>query len=61
MSTLTIELSDEVAARVAAASGAQHVKPAQWAREALEKALPAKSNGATAVDAKGWPVGYFEK
>jgi hypothetical protein len=61
MSMLTIELSDEVAARLKAASAAQHVKPAQWAKEAVEKALPATVNGSIAVDAKGWPAGYFEK
>lgn len=61
MSTVTIELSDDAAARLEAASAAQQIKPAQWAREAVEKALPVMSNSAQAVDGKGWPIGYFEK
>jgi hypothetical protein len=40
MSTLTIELPDELAARLAAASEQQHVPPAKLVQEALEKALP---------------------
>ena len=30
-------------------------------RDAITLARPAKSNGITALDSKGWPVGYFEK
>src|SRR5437870_13174214 len=41
MSTLTIELSDELAARLASASERNHVPPAQIVQEALDKALPA--------------------
>jgi hypothetical protein len=41
MSTLTIELPDDLAARLAAASEQAHVPPAQLVRAALEKALPA--------------------
>jgi hypothetical protein len=41
MSTLTIELSDDLAARLATASEQAHVPPAQFVRAALEKALPA--------------------
>ena len=41
MSTLTIELSDDIAARLAAASEREHLPPAQIVQAALEKALPA--------------------
>lgn len=41
MSTLTIELPDDLAARLEAASAQTHVPPAQFVRSALEKALPA--------------------
>jgi hypothetical protein len=41
MSTLTIELPDDLAARLAAASEQAHVPPAHLVRAALEKALPA--------------------
>jgi len=41
MSTLTIELSEELAARLEAASAQAQVPPAQFARATLEKALPA--------------------
>ena len=41
MSTLTIELPDELAARLAAASERQHVPPGEIVREALARALPA--------------------
>jgi predicted transcriptional regulator len=41
MSTLTIELTDDLAARLAAASERQHVPPAQIVQEALEQTLPA--------------------
>ena len=30
-------------------------------RDAITLARPAQSNGTTALDAKGWPMGYFEK
>jgi hypothetical protein len=30
-------------------------------RDAITLARPAKSNGTTELDAKGWPKGYFEK
>ena len=40
MSTLTVELSDDLAARLAAASESKHVPPAQIVAEALEKTLP---------------------
>jgi len=30
-------------------------------RDAIDLARPAKPSGSTALDAKGWPVGYFEK
>lgn len=40
MSTLTIELSDALAARLAAASERHHVPPAQIVQEALELTLP---------------------
>lgn len=61
MSTLILELSEEVAARLAAASAAGRVQPAQWAREAVEKALPTTDQLSSAVDVKGWPIGHFEK
>ena len=41
MSTLTIELPDDLAARLEAASAQTHIPPAQLVRAALEKALPA--------------------
>ena len=41
MSTLTIEIPDDLAARLAAASEQTHVPPAQLVCAALEKALPA--------------------
>jgi hypothetical protein len=41
MSTLTIELPDDLAARLEAASAQTHVPPAQLVRAALERALPA--------------------
>ncbi len=41
MSTLTIELPDDLAARLEAASARTRVPPAQLVRAALEKALPA--------------------
>ena len=40
MSTLTIELPDDLAARLEAASAQAHVPPAQLVRAALEKSLP---------------------
>ncbi len=40
MSTLTIELSDELAARLAAACERQHVAPGQMVEQVLAKALP---------------------
>ena len=49
MSTLTIELPDDLAARLEAASAQTHVPPAQLVRAALEKALPAP--------APDWPMG----
>ena len=30
-------------------------------RDAMELARPAQANGAAPVDARGWPVGYFEQ
>ena len=41
VSTLTIELPDDLAARLEAASAQTHLPPAQLVRAALEKALPA--------------------
>ena len=40
---MTIELPDDLAARLAAASEHTHVPPAQLVRAALEKALPASA------------------
>ena len=45
MSTLTVELPDDLAARLAAASEQTHVPPAPLVRAALEKALPAPAPG----------------
>lgn len=59
MSTLTIEMSDELAARLEAVSAAQKVRPAEWASEAVARAL--LPDGSDSPDAKGWPKGYFEK
>ena len=39
MSTLTVELADDIAARLATESEQRHVPPAQFVREALEKVL----------------------
>lgn len=39
MSTLTVELPDDIAARLAAESEQRHIPPAQFVREALEKSL----------------------
>jgi hypothetical protein len=55
MSTLTIELPDDLAARLEAASEQTHVPPPQLVRAALEKALPAPApdsppNGPSAFD-----------
>ena len=59
MSKLTIELSDELAARLEAVSAVQNVPPAQWATEAVARALPPHLPAGSI--AQGWPVGYFEK
>lgn len=39
MSTVTVELGDDLAARLAAESEQRHVAPAEFVREALEKAF----------------------
>ena len=39
MSTVTVELPDGIATRLAAESEQRHVPPAQFVREALEKTL----------------------
>lgn len=52
MSTLTIDLPDELAARLAQASEREHVPPAQIVRDALARALP------TTPDAPG--AGRFD-
>ncbi|MBE0544781.1 MAG: hypothetical protein IH623_25870 [Verrucomicrobia bacterium] len=44
MSTLTLELPDELAARLEATSTQRQVPPAQIVREALENALPGSSS-----------------
>jgi hypothetical protein len=54
MSTLTIELPDDLAARLEAASAQAHIAPAQLVRATLEKALPAN----TAEPAAGGPSLY---
>jgi len=51
MSTLTIELTDDLAARLAAASARQQVPPAQVVQEALAKALPELPEGKSLYDA----------
>ena len=43
MSTLTIELPDALALRLASASERKHLPPAQIIREALELTLPAEN------------------
>jgi hypothetical protein len=40
MSTLLVDLSDDLAARLAEASEKHQIPPAQFVREALERALP---------------------
>ena len=53
VSTLTIELPDDLAARLEAASAQTHVPPAQLVRAALEKVLPASgfpAGGPSAYD-----------
>lgn len=48
MSTLTLELSDELAARLTAASERAQLPPAQFVTAALEKTLPpANADGGT--------------
>jgi hypothetical protein len=49
VSTLTIELSDDLAARLVAASEHAHLPPAQFAQVALEKALKEPLSEAGAV------------
>lgn len=55
VSTLTIELTDDLAARLAEASERMHLSPAQIVQEALAKALPTAeaeaSNGKSLYDA----------
>ncbi len=64
MSTLTIELPDDLAARLEAASAQTRVPPAQLVLAALEKALPAPApaeNGEpTALEALADLVGCME-
>ena len=48
MSTLTIELPDDLAARLLAASAQAHVPPAQLVRATLEKTLPVPTPEASA-------------
>lgn len=48
MSTLTIELPDDLAARLAVASAQAHLPPSQLVCAALEKLLPAALPSATA-------------
>lgn len=59
MSKLTIELPDDLTARLEAVSAAKQMPPAQWATEAVVRALPAATSGAVA-DSR-WPDRYFEK
>lgn len=54
MSTLTLELPDELAARLEATSAKRQVPPAQIVREALENVLP----GAGRVEAQEGPSAY---
>ena len=59
MSEVTIELSDELAARLDAVSAAQKMPPAKWVKEAVARALPPSIP--LPSNTQGWPVGYFEK
>jgi hypothetical protein len=64
MSTLTIELPDDLAARLEAASAQSHVPTAHFVRATLENALPApapaENNKPTALDTLGDLVGCFD-
>jgi hypothetical protein len=50
MSTLTLELSDSLFARLLAASAKRHLPPAELARETLERTLIADESSAEADD-----------
>lgn len=58
MSTLTIELSDDLAARLAAASAQAQVAPSLLVQEALERTLP-MADGSLAEKMKGL-IGCFD-
>ena len=64
MSTLTIELPDDLAARLAAASEEKQVPPSQIVQKALEHALPVQVAGGTdrpsALETLGELVGCFD-
>jgi len=62
MSTLTIELPDDLAARLEAASAETRVRPEQFVRAALEKALPgpAEKSEPTALEALHDLVGCID-
>lgn len=57
MSTLTIELAQILGELDNHSARALE----RLVRDAMELARPAQANGAAAVDARGWPVGYFEQ
>ena len=56
MSTLTIEIADDLALRLEKVSAARHVKPSQVISESLAKTLPAPAALETLHD----PVGCFD-
>ena len=57
MSALTNELEQTLSEL----DGHSAIALERLVRDAIALARPAKSIGTTALDAKGWPVGYFEK
>jgi hypothetical protein len=57
MSALTNELEQTLSEL----DGQSAIALERLVRDAIALARPAKTNGTTALDAKGWPAGYFEK
>jgi hypothetical protein len=57
MSTLTIELEQILSELDDRSASALE----RLVRDAMELARPAQANGVAAVNAQGWPAGYFEQ
>ena len=54
-------LNNELEQTLSELDGHSAVALERLVRDAIALVRPAKANGATPLDAKGWPVGYFEK